>query len=66
MEEKKKSALGNEKSSHDLLDKLKMKDSDIKVCLLVLLCFFPKKLFNIFYFCKIFNKLIKFGAENTW
>eukprot|EP00106_Octopus_bimaculoides_P006986 XP_014774428.1 PREDICTED: thyroid receptor-interacting protein 11-like isoform X2 [Octopus bimaculoides] len=30
MEEKKKSALGNEKSSHDLLDKLKMKDSDIK------------------------------------
>lgn len=32
MEEKKKSALGNERSSHDLIDKLKMKDSDIKVC----------------------------------
>lgn len=30
MEEKKKSALGNERSSHDLIDKLKMKDSDIK------------------------------------
>ncbi|GAB1603713.1 thyroid receptor-interacting protein 11-like isoform X3, partial [Argonauta hians] len=30
MEEKKKSALGNEKLSYDLLDKLKMKDSDMK------------------------------------
>lgn len=49
MEEKKKSALGNERSSHDLIDKLKMKDSDIKVCG-HLLCLLALTLKSFIYF----------------